>query len=126
MGQPIVHWEIVSEGDSKEVQSFYADLFGWKFDLMEGMDYGMVSADANGGGIPGGVGSGPDPSVSYQTVYAGVDDVEGTLAKAESLGAKTVAPPMDLPAGGRIALFVDPQGHTFGLVKPPPESDYIN
>ena len=26
MGQPIVHWEIVSEGDSKEVQSFYADL----------------------------------------------------------------------------------------------------
>ena len=24
------------------------------------------------------------------------------------------------------ALFVDPQGHTFGLVKPPPESDYIN
>jgi predicted enzyme related to lactoylglutathione lyase len=28
---------------------------------------------------------------------------------------------MDLPMGGRIALFVDPQGHTFGLVKPPPE-----
>ena len=95
------------------------------FDLMDEMDYGMVSADANGGGIPGGVGSGPDPSISYQTVYAGVDDVEGTLAKAESLGAKTVAPPMDLPAGGRIALFVDPQGHTFGLVKPPPDSDYI-
>jgi predicted enzyme related to lactoylglutathione lyase len=59
-------------------------------------------------------------------VYAGVDDVEGTLRMAESLGAKTTMPPMDLPAGGRIALFVDPQGHMFGLVKPPPDSDYIN
>ena len=58
---------------------------------------------------------------TYQTVYAGVDDVDGTLQKAESLGAKTAMPPMDLPMGGRIALFVDPQGHTFGLFRPPPE-----
>ena len=123
-GKPVVWFEVIGK-DANGLRTFYADLFGWKFDLMDEMDYGMVSADANGGGIPGGVGSGPDPSISYQTVYAGVDDVEGTLAKAESLGAKTVAPPMDLPAGGRIALFVDPQGHTFGLVKPPPDSDYI-
>ena len=124
-GNPVVWFEVIGK-DAGGLRTFYADLFGWTFDLMDEMDYGMVSADANGGGIPGGVGSGPDPSISYQTVYAGVDDVEGTLAKAESLGAKTVAPPMDLPAGGRIALFVDPQGHTFGLVKPPPDSDYIS
>jgi predicted enzyme related to lactoylglutathione lyase len=30
-------------------------------------------------------------------------------------------PPMDLPMGGRIALFQDPQGHTFGLFKPSPD-----
>ena len=91
-GNPVVWFEVIGK-DAGGLRTFYADLFGWKFDLMEGMDYGMVSADANGGGIPGGIGAGPDPSISYQTVYAGVDDVDGALAKAESLGAKTVAPP---------------------------------
>ena len=73
-----------------------------------------------GGGIPGGIGSAQDSDTSYQTVYAGVDDVDGTLKKAESLGAKTVVPTMQIPNGPTIALFADPQGHTFGLVKPQP------
>ena len=74
------------------------------------------------GGISGGIGSGPQGTdTSYQTVYAGVDDVDGTLQQAESLGAKTAMPPRYLPMGGRIALFVDPQGHTFGLFKSGPQ-----
>src|SRR6476660_4933205 len=89
-----------------------------KAEAFEGMDYGTISADDNGGGIPGGIGSAQDSDASYQTVYAGVDDVEATLKKAESLGAKTVVPTMQIPNGPTIALFADPQGHTFGLVKP--------
>ena len=120
-GNPVVWFEVIGK-DANGLRSFYSDLFGWNFDVVEEMNYGMVSADANGGGIPGGIGSGPEGSdTSYQTVYAGVDDVDGTLQKAESLGAKTAMPPMDLPMGGRIALFVDPQGHTFGLFRPAPE-----
>jgi len=120
-GTPVVWFEVIGK-DAGRLRSFYSDLFGWNFDVMQEMDYGMVSADANGGGISGGIGSGPQGTdTSYQTVYAGVDDVDGTLQQAESLGAKTAMPPRDLPMGGRIALFVDPQGHTFGLFKSGPQ-----
>jgi predicted enzyme related to lactoylglutathione lyase len=117
-GTPVIWFEVIGK-DGGALRSFYGDLFGWKTEEMEGMDYGVVSADANGGGIGGGIGSGQEDA-NYQTVYAGVDDVQGTLDKAESLGAKTLVPPMDIPNGPTIALFVDPQGHTFGLVKPEP------
>ena len=119
-GTPVVWFEVIGN-DANALRSFYADLFGWSFEVAPEMDYGMVTADANGGGIPGGVGSAQGSGASHQTVYAGVEDVDDTLKKAESLGAKTVMPPMDLPLGGRIALFADPQGHTFGLFKPAPE-----
>jgi predicted enzyme related to lactoylglutathione lyase len=118
-GTPVIWFEVIGK-DGGALRSFYGDLFGWNFDEFEGMDYSTVSADANGGGIGGGIGSAQDSDTSYQTVYAGVDDVPGTLEKAESLGAKTVVPTMEIPNGPTIALFADPQGHTFGLVKPQP------
>lgn len=118
-GTPVIWFEIIGK-DGGALRSFYGDLFGWKTEDFAGMDYGTISADDNGGGIPGGIGSAQDSDTSYQTVYAGVDDVEGTLKKAESLGAKTVVPTMQIPNGPTIALFADPQGHTFGLVKPQP------
>jgi predicted enzyme related to lactoylglutathione lyase len=120
-GTPVIWFEVIGK-DGAALRSFYGELFGWKAEEFEGpMDYGTVSADSNGGGIGGGIGSAAEGTdASYQTVYAGVDDVPGTLEKAESLGAKTVVPTMEIPNGPTIALFVDPQGHTFGLVKPQP------
>ena len=45
-----------------------------------------------------------------------VDDLDGYLERADKLGGRTLAPPMDLPSGyGRIALFADPDGNTVGL-----------
>ncbi|MDX6659260.1 MAG: uncharacterized protein QOJ55_82 [Solirubrobacteraceae bacterium] len=118
-GTPVIWFEVIGK-DGGALRSFYGELFGWKTEEFEGMDYGTISADANGGGIGGGIGSAQESGASYQTVYAGVEDVQGTLEKAESLGAKTVVPTMDIPNGPTIALFADPQGHTFGLVKPQP------
>jgi uncharacterized protein len=119
-GTPVIWFEVIGK-DAGSLRTFYGDLFGWNFEVMEGMDYGVVSAEANGGGIGGGIGSAAEGTdTSYQTVYAGVDDVQGTLEKAESLGAKTVVPMMEIPNGPTIGLFADPQGHTFGLVKPEP------
>ena len=118
-GTPVVWFEVMGK-DGGALRSFYGELFGWKTEDFAGMDYGTISADDNGGGIPGGIGSAQDSDASYQTVYAGVDDVEGTLKKAESLGAKTLVPTMQIPNGPTIGLFADPQGHTFGLVKPQP------
>jgi predicted enzyme related to lactoylglutathione lyase len=54
----------------------------------------------------------------YVTFYAQVDDLAAYLAKAESLGGKTMLPPMPVPGVGSIAMFTDPENHIIGLFKP--------
>lgn len=51
------------------------------------------------------------------TVYAEVEDIEGTLAKAVELGATIVSEPYDVP-GVTIALVADPQGNVVGVAQP--------
>jgi predicted enzyme related to lactoylglutathione lyase len=53
----------------------------------------------------------------YVTVYVQVDDLPAYLKKAESLGGKTLVPPVEIPQGS-FAWFADPDGNTIGLWKP--------
>ena len=120
MGNPVVWFEVMGK-DGPKLRSFYGDLFGWSYDDVEGMDYGMVqgaSAD-NMPSIPGGIGTAPEGAPNYQTFYVGVDDIPAALDKAESLGGTTMVGPMDLPMGGKIAIFSDPEGNMIGLFKGP-------
>jgi predicted enzyme related to lactoylglutathione lyase len=120
MGNPVVWFEVMGK-DGAKLRSFYGDLFGWSYDDVEGMDYGMVQ-NADGGSmpsIPGGIGTAPEGAPNYQTFYVGVDDIPGALEKAESLGGTTMVGPMDLPMGGKIAIFSDPEGNMIGLFKGP-------
>jgi uncharacterized protein len=112
MGAPVVHFEIVGK-DAKKLQDFYSQLFAWKIDANNPMNYGMV--DNAGQGINGGVG----PSQSGQPwvgFYVSVDNLQAALTKAESLGGKTIMPPMDIPDGPSIAVFADPEGNQIGLL----------
>src|SRR5206468_8399129 len=113
MANPVVHFEILGK-DGAGLQKFYGDLFGWKIDADNPMQYGMVEAAA--GGIGGGVGPTPDGSTQV-TVYVQADDLQAALDKAEKLGGKTVMPPSDIPGGPSIAQFTDPEGNLVGLVK---------
>src|SRR5262249_18540458 len=95
LGQPIVHFEIIGP-DLPKLQSFYSDLFDWKIDANNPYHYGLIDT---GGGLNGGVGTGGDanPNANYVTVYIGVPDLQAALDKAESLGGKTILPPMEIP-----------------------------
>jgi predicted enzyme related to lactoylglutathione lyase len=44
-------------------------------------------------------------------------DPNETLRTAESMGGRTVMPPMDVPGGPTIAQLQDPEGNVIGLVK---------
>ncbi len=120
MGQPVVHFEVVGK-DGPALQSFYSELFGWKFDADNPMGYGVVAREdnvnADGVGIGGGVGEGPEGYPGHVTFYVEVPDVEVSLAKAESLGATRVMGPDEVMEGLVIGLFTDPEGHTIGLVR---------
>lgn len=116
MAQPVVHFEIAGK-DGKKTREFYGKLFGWQYQEMEGMDYGLVSPGVEGSSIGGGV-MGTPPSVQpYLTFYVQVDDLQAYLNKAEAMGAKTILPPMPIPNVGSCAMFADPDGNVVGLFK---------
>ncbi len=116
MGCPVVHFEI-SGKDAKKTQEFYSKLFDWKLEAMPGMDYGMVSAEHNGGkGIGGGI-SGSDQAPPYVSFYVEVDDLQKYLDKAEKMGANTVMPPTTIPGMVSFAMFTDPDGNCVGIVR---------
>ncbi len=125
MGQPVVHFEIVGK-DGAALRSFYGELFGWKFDTDNPMNYGLVPRDGNttpdGIGIGGGIAVGPEGYPGHVTFYIEVPDVEASLARAESLGATRMMGPEKPMEGIEIGLFTDTEGHTIGVVKTDPPS----
>jgi predicted enzyme related to lactoylglutathione lyase len=120
MGQPVVHFEVVGR-DGAGLRSFYSDLFGWKINADNPMNYGIVQREENvsteGIGIGGGVGQGPDGYDGHVTFYIAVPDVEAALAKAESLGATRVMGPEKIMDQVELGQFTDPEGHLIGVVK---------
>ncbi len=119
MGQPVVHFEIIVK-DGEKLRSYYSDLFGWEIDADNPMNYGIVQRDGNtnadGVGIGGGVGNGPEGYDGHVTFYVEVSDVEAALAKAESLGGSRMMGPETVMESIEIGLFNDPEGHLVGVV----------
>src|SRR5438093_11499248 len=85
MGKPVVHWEVTGK-NSKRLQKFYADLFDWKVDANNPMEYGMV--DTGGKGINGGIAAAQEGPGGV-TFYVEVENLEEYLRSAERLGGKT-------------------------------------
>jgi len=115
MSNPVMHFEIMVNGDVAATRQFYSEVFGWEIDANNPMNYGLI--DTGGQGIPGGIGK-PMNGPGYVTVYVQVDDPQKTLSRIESLGGTTVMPPMEVPgANVQIAMFKDPAGTIIGLMK---------
>lgn len=108
-----VHIEL-SAADAKAAGKFYGDLFGWKIEADDELNY--VQFGGGEGGVGGGF-IGIDENTPAGTVvpYASTDDIEAALAKAESLGATTLMPKTEIPGVGWFGLFVDPSGNRIGL-----------
>jgi uncharacterized protein len=120
MGQPVVHFEVIGK-DAKQLHAFYSGLFGWAIDSNNPMDYGVVQREENvtadGVGIGGGVGAGPEGYDGHVTFYVEVPDVEASLAEAERLGGTRMMGPDKIMEGVEIGQFLDPEGHLIGLLK---------
>ncbi len=51
-------------------------------------------------------------------VYVSTDDIDATLAKAKSLGAKIFLPKTEIPDTGWFGIFSDPTGNMVALYTP--------
>ena len=118
MGQPVVHFEIVGR-DGAKAQAYYAELFGWRMNADNPMNYALVEAEesSNGPSIPGGIGQGPDGYEGHITFYVEVPDVEAALAKAESLGGTRVMGAETIMPDVTLGQFKDPDGNVVGLIQ---------
>lgn len=109
---PVVHFEIGCK-DAQKTQEFYGKLFDWK--MQSAGPAVMINAESPGiGGHITALGHEP---FHFTHFYVQVDDVAGYLAKAATIGGKTLVPPIDIPTG-TFAWLQDPEGNTVGLWKP--------
>jgi len=111
----IVHVEFSAE-DREAAGKFFSELFGWEIVQMPEMNYATFdSGDQVGGGFNPVTDTNPAGTVM---VYIGTNDIDASLAKAESLGAKIVTPKTEIPNTGWFGFFSDPTGNLVGLYTP--------
>jgi predicted enzyme related to lactoylglutathione lyase len=108
-------WFEVMGTDGGKLRQFYGDLFGWTFEVLSQVDYGLVKT-GDSRGVPGGIGKTSPGTPSWVTFYTETPDVTASLAKAAALGGKVIAPRTEVP-GAIIGIFEDPEGHVLGLVE---------
>jgi predicted enzyme related to lactoylglutathione lyase len=115
-------WDELGTTDVDAAQRFYEEVFGWTTSDM-GSEYGGYRIFNRGDTGVAGLMALPDSSIPpHWQPYVAVDDPDGTAAKARELGGSVLMEPMDVPKVGRLAVLSDPQGATFGIIKPEPES----
>jgi predicted enzyme related to lactoylglutathione lyase len=112
---PVVHFEIGCRDRAKSAE-FYSNLFDWSINEQGPASNIDTKVD---GAIAGHITAlGHEPH-RYTIFYVQVEDIKASLHKAESLGGKTLVPPITLPGAGTFAWMADPEGNTVGLLQRP-------
>ena len=104
----------LTTSDPERAQEFYAGVFGWRFEAVEGdvPYWGIYNGDRLSAGmmpLPPEMGA-----PSHWLVYFGSESVDDDATRIAELGGTVVVPPMPIP-GGRILVAQDPQGAAFAL-----------
>ena len=109
-------WEQLMSADPAIAQRFYASVFGWSYDPVEGTD-DFVTFKGTGSDPLGGLGGtfGGSPSWS---VHFSVDDTDAAVSFAQRAGGQVIRPAEDTPYG-RMAVLMDPFGAAFGVFTAP-------
>lgn len=110
-----VAWNEASVDDPAAGREFYAAVFGFRFDPVEGApDYTTFATEERPLGGLGG--AQPGAPKGWLTCFA-VADTDRAVATAEARAGKAVMGPMDTPFG-RFAVLEDPWGAPFEVMGP--------
>src|SRR5512140_2188580 len=115
-------WHELETTDVKGGMAFYKAVVGWKEQPSDMPDYKIFG---DGKAMMAGVMELPQEARAmgarpHWLSYIAVADVDQTVRQAESLGARTFVPPMDIPKIGRFAVLADPQRVVFAVFTPLP------
>ena len=113
-------WTDLATTDVAAAKRAYSELFGWRTEeipMPQGGAYTM--ANVGKGNVAGISAMMPDQKKAGMppqwTVYFTVAKVDDSVKKATGLGAKVLAPAMDVMDVGRMAVLTDPSGASFAI-----------
>ncbi len=113
-------WAELATTDQKAGVQFYRALFGWDVNEQPmGGDEVYTMFTLRGKEVAAGYTMRPEErqhgAPPHWNLYVTVASVDESAKKAESLGAKVLAPPFDVMDVGRMAILQDPTGAVFEL-----------
>jgi hypothetical protein len=117
-------WNELTTRDLEAAISFYEAILPWKVSAMEMGDFTyhmIMMEDHANGGIMVMDDTWPTEIPAHWMVYFRVADTDEAVAKVTDLGGVIPVPPFDTPQG-KVAVINDPQGGTFSIVGPAPET----
>ncbi|NOT08575.1 MAG: VOC family protein [Gemmatimonadales bacterium] len=114
MGHPVLQWQIIAKRPEK-VADFYSGLFGWEISQNNALNYRMVDTGSEEG-INGGIWPAPPEAPTFVQLFVGVSDVAKSVEKAVGMGARVLVPPQAMPDGDMLAILMDPEGMSFGVM----------
>lgn len=110
-------WSDLMVDDVERAKSFYADLFGWTYEVGGLESGGYVTALKNGEVVAGLSAKGADQAEQPPawTTYLATEDADASAEGARRAGGVFFVEPMDVNEMGRMALGADAAGAAFGL-----------
>ncbi|MFJ4670602.1 VOC family protein [Kitasatospora purpeofusca] len=120
-----VSWIELYTTDGAAARTFYGGVLGWEGtdrSMGGGLVYSTVGPAGGGGAPHGGIlqlqqvhlDAG---STSEWHPYFEVEDCDAALLRAQGLGATVIIPAMDAGGVGRLAMFLDPFGAPFAVLR---------
>lgn len=112
--------ELAGIPDFDAAQAFYRDLLGWEIPEQENSTQlgGYRRAQLNGRDVAGASPVMQDGQPCEWNTYISVEDAEATTAKVRDAGGTVIVEPMDVVGMGKMAIFTDPVGASFGIWEP--------
>lgn len=110
-------WIDILQPDVAATMAFYGELFGWDFEVRTpaGAPTAYAYARKDGLLVAGAGGPPADDGRTGWTTYVWVDSADDTATTVAAAGGQVLAPPLDIPGAGRVAVCADPGGAVFGL-----------
>jgi predicted enzyme related to lactoylglutathione lyase len=112
-------WNELSTRDPEAAKRFYSAVFGWNPKTNGEGAEAYTEWQLNGksiGGMMQTPAQVPAAVPPFWLSYFTVEDAEGTVKKAQELGAQVMMPPTTIPQG-TFAVLTDPAGATFAVIK---------
>jgi predicted enzyme related to lactoylglutathione lyase len=102
----------------ERAMKFYATVFGWKIDKVDGVeDYWAITTGEEGqAGIDGGMVKRRYPTEST-TCWIATPSVDESLRKIVEAGGKVLAGKTPIPGFGFYGYCVDTEGNVFGVIQ---------